>query len=42
MYVHNLPWSITDESLGAHMASAGAVENVQIMRYNNGRSKVRV
>lgn len=40
VYVHNLPWSITEATLESHMSSAGAVESVTIMRYNNGRSKV--
>ncbi len=37
--VHNLPWSITEELLQEHMAAAGQVESVTVMRYQNGRSK---
>lgn len=40
VYVHNLPWSITEELLGEHMRAAGNVESVTVMRYTNGRSKV--
>jgi RNA recognition motif-containing protein len=39
VYVHNLPWTITEEFLTLHMRAAGAVESVQLMKYSNGRSK---
>lgn len=39
VYVHNLPWTITEDFLSVHMSSAGEVESVQLMKYSNGRSK---
>ena len=39
VFVHNLSWQTTPESLTALMAGAGAVESVSILRYSNGRSK---
>ena len=41
VYVGNLAWSVTDEELEAHMSAAGSVSAAEVMRYNDGRSKVR-
>ncbi len=37
VFVHNLPWVLTDDELTMHMAAAGLVVKVDIMVGNNGR-----
>lgn len=39
VYVHNLPWSLTNEELAAHMSSVGTVRYASIMTTTDGRSK---
>lgn len=41
VYVHNLPWSLTNEELAQHMSQAGTVRYASIMTTADGRSKVR-
>lgn len=42
VYVGNLAWSVTDQSLAAHMASAGEVVSATVLKRYDGRSKVCV
>jgi hypothetical protein len=39
VYVHNLPWQITNPELAALMEQAGTVESAEVLRFSNGRSK---
>ena len=39
VYVHNLPWQITNAELAALMEQAGTVESAEVLRFSNGRSK---
>ena len=39
VYVHNLPWSLTNEELANHMSAAGTVRYASIMVTAEGRSK---
>lgn len=40
VFVHNLPWSVTDEALQEFMSRAGTVRTCTIMRMRDNRSKV--
>jgi hypothetical protein len=40
VYVHNLPFDLSNEELASHMASAGHVVYAEIMIRTNGESKV--
>lgn len=40
LYVGNLPWSVTDESLNAHFSAHGQVDRVKVvMDRDTGRSR---
>lgn len=39
VYVHNLPWDLSNEELAGHMNAAGTVRYASIMTLNDGRSK---
>jgi hypothetical protein len=39
VYVHNLPWQLTNDELLAHMSTAGTVRSANIMTRHDGRSK---
>ena len=41
VYVHNLPWALTNEGLALHMSRCGVVRFASIMTAADGRSKVR-